>query len=101
MDARKRFLTDLRISILPELGFTHHVAGDEAQMRLEVAATYLIRYADRSYTLDPRSAFRRGFVLLDGSRHIGSIEPTSAFTRGAMADLPDTWPLPCAPSSSG
>ena len=63
-------------------------------MRLEVSDTYPIRYADRSYTLESRSAFRRAFVLLDGSRQIGSIEPTSAFTRGAMADLPETWPLP-------
>jgi len=164
MDAGSRFLTDLRISILPEPGFTDHVTADEAQMRLEVAPThwysqdftveqqsrrvaevdvswwcekgeltiegiryqvyreswlrgrfvlerdrsviaraekpsaffrtYLIRYSDRDYTLEPRSAFRRAFVLRDGSRQIGSIEPTSAFTRGAMADLPDTWPLP-------
>lgn len=56
--------------------------------------TYLIRFGDRDYTLEPRSAFRRAFVLRDGSRQIGSIEPTSAFMRGAMADLPDTWPLP-------
>lgn len=55
---------------------------------------YLIRFGDRSYALEPRSAFRRAFVLRDGSRQIGSIEPTSAFTRGAVADLPDTWPLP-------
>ena len=56
--------------------------------------TYLIRHGDRDYTLEPRSAFRRAFVLHDGSRQIGSIEPTSASMRGAIADLPDTWPLP-------
>jgi hypothetical protein len=55
---------------------------------------YLVRFGDREYTLDARSAFRRAFVLLDGTRQIGSIEPTSAFTRSAMADLPDSWPLP-------
>ena len=55
---------------------------------------YLIHHNGREYTLAPRSAFRRGFVLLDGSRQIGSIEPTSALTRKATADLPDDWPLP-------
>ena len=55
---------------------------------------FLVRYDGREYTLAPRSAFRRAFELLDGSRHIGSIEPTSAFTRKAVAHLPDDWPLP-------
>jgi len=55
---------------------------------------YLVRHGDREYTLDARSAFRRAFVLLDGSREIGTIEPTSALTREAIANLPDSWPLP-------
>jgi hypothetical protein len=55
---------------------------------------YLVRHGDREYTLDARSAFRRAFVLLDGSRQIGTIEPTSALTREAIANLPDSWPLP-------
>ena len=56
--------------------------------------TYVIRYADREYTLDAASAFRRRFVLLDsGSRQIGSIAPVSAFSREAAADLPETLPL--------
>ena len=55
---------------------------------------FLVRYGDREYTLRGRSAFRRAFVLLDGSRQIGSIEPTGALTRKAMADLPASWPLP-------
>lgn len=55
---------------------------------------YLLRYHDREYTLRAKSAFRRAFVLLDGPRQIGSIKPASALTRQAMADLPDSWPLP-------
>jgi hypothetical protein len=55
---------------------------------------YVIRHNDREYTLEARSAFRRAFVLLDGSGEIGSIRPTGLFTRGATADLPDDWPLP-------
>lgn len=55
---------------------------------------YLVRYGDREYALHARSSFRRAFVLMDGSRQIGSIEPASALTRKAMADLPDSWPVP-------
>ena len=55
---------------------------------------YLVRYGDREYTLAAKSAFRRAFVLWDGARQIGSIQPTSALTREAMADLPESWPLP-------
>ena len=55
---------------------------------------YVVRYRDREYALTPRSAFRRPFALLDGSQEIGAIQHTSAFTREAMADLPDAWPLP-------
>jgi hypothetical protein len=54
---------------------------------------YLLRYADRTYTLEAASSFRRKFILLDGSQQIGSIAPISAFTREAAADLPDTLPL--------
>jgi hypothetical protein len=31
---------------------------------------------------------------LDESQEIGSIERTTVFSREAMADLPDAWPLP-------
>ena len=55
---------------------------------------YLVRHGDREYALNARSAFRRAFVLLDGTREIGTIEPASALTRGAIANLPDSWPLP-------
>jgi hypothetical protein len=55
---------------------------------------FLVRFRDREYTLTSRSAFRRPFVLLHGSEEIGSIKHTTAFTREAMADLPDALPLP-------
>jgi hypothetical protein len=54
---------------------------------------YLLRYADQEYRLDAASAFGRKFVLLQGSRQIGSIARASWCTREAMADLPDTLPL--------
>lgn len=55
---------------------------------------FVIRHADREYTLRRESMFRRAFVLLDGSRQVGSIAPNSAFTRKAAADLPHDLPLP-------
>ena len=54
---------------------------------------YLVRYLDREYTLEAQSHFRRAFVVLEGTRQIGSIEPTCAFKRNAKADLPEGWPL--------
>jgi len=55
---------------------------------------FVIRHAGREYTLRPRSMFRRAFVLVEGSREVGSLAPTSAFTRKAAADLPHDLPLP-------
>jgi hypothetical protein len=55
---------------------------------------FVIRHADREYTLRPESMFRRAFVFLDGSRQIGSLAPKSVFTRKAAADLPHHLPLP-------
>ena len=55
---------------------------------------FVIRHADREYTLRRRSVFGRTFVLLDGSGEVGSIAPTSPFTRQAAADLPQDLPLP-------
>jgi hypothetical protein len=55
---------------------------------------FVIRHAGREYTLRPESMFRRAFVLLDGSRQVGSIAPKGAFTRKAAADLPHDLPLP-------
>lgn len=56
--------------------------------------TFVIRHAGREYTLRRESMFRRAFVLLDGSRQIGSLAPNGAFTRKAAADLPRDLPLP-------
>ena len=56
--------------------------------------TLLIHYEGREFTLRATSVFWRHFVLLDGSRQIGSLAPNSVFTRGAAVDLPDEWPLP-------
>ena len=55
---------------------------------------FMIRHAGREYTLRPRSLFRSAFVLLDGSREVGSLVPKSAFTRKAAVDLPPNLPVP-------
>lgn len=44
--------------------------------------------------LRAKSVFRRGFVLLDGDREIGSLSPEGIFTRRATVDLPQALPLP-------
>jgi hypothetical protein len=54
----------------------------------------VIRHAGREYTLRPASIFGRRFVLLQGSRRIGSLTPRGVFTRKAAADLPHDLPLP-------
>jgi hypothetical protein len=54
----------------------------------------LLHHAGRDYTLRARSIFRRTFVLLDGSREMGSLVPKNPFTRKAAADLPSDLPLP-------
>ena len=56
--------------------------------------TLLIRHDGREYTLQAAAAFRREFVLLAGSRQIGTLAPKGAFTRKAAVDLPDELPLP-------
>jgi hypothetical protein len=55
---------------------------------------FVIRHAGREYTLRPGSMFRSGFVLLDGSREVGSIVPKGIFTRKAAVDLPPDLALP-------
>jgi hypothetical protein len=55
---------------------------------------FVIYHAGHEYTLRRESMFRRAFVLLDGSRQVGSLAPKSAFTREAAADLPRDLPLP-------
>ena len=46
------------------------------------------------FTLRAESAFRRGFVLIDGDREVGWLSPNGVFTRRATADLPEGIPLP-------
>ena len=53
----------------------------------------IVEHAGRQYTLRATSAFRRTFVLLDGSTRIGSLSPEGLFTRRAAVDLPPTFPL--------
>ena len=53
----------------------------------------VVEHSGRQYTLRATSAFRREFLLLDGSKRIGSISPEGIFTRRAAVDLPPTWPL--------
>jgi len=53
----------------------------------------IVEHAGHQYTLRATSAFRREFVLLDGSTRIGSLSPEGIFTRRAAVDLPPTLSL--------
>ena len=55
--------------------------------------TMIIKHGGREYTLRKKSVWRRAFFLLEGERQLGSIAPTSIWTRHATADLPPEWPL--------
>ena len=55
---------------------------------------FLIEHAGKQYTLRAKSAFRRAFLLLDGSREIGSLSPEGIFTRRATVEFPEELPLP-------
>ena len=55
--------------------------------------SFTIEHGDKKYTLGAKSAFRRGFILLDGNREVGSLSPQGVFTRQASADLPQHLPL--------
>ncbi len=54
---------------------------------------FLVAIGDDDYELAARSAFVRAFDLRREGRSVGSVEPTSIFTRSARVDLPDL-PLP-------
>ncbi len=54
---------------------------------------FSVRVAGTKYVLQARSSFSRKFDLLQGTRRVGSIEPTSIWTRRATADLPEELPL--------
>jgi len=72
--------------------------ADGVLARAEKASVFrhklVIRHAAREYTLRHRSIFRPAFVLLDGSREVGSIVPEGIFTRKAAVDLPPDLVLP-------
>jgi hypothetical protein len=52
-----------------------------------------IDHSGHRYTLRAKSAFRREFLLLEGSRQVGSVAPEGIFTRRATVDLPKAFPL--------
>jgi len=56
--------------------------------------SFTLDHNGRQYTLRAKAPFRRAFVLLDGTREIGSLVPDSAWTRKSTVHLPDGWPLP-------
>jgi hypothetical protein len=55
--------------------------------------TTIVHHGGKDYTLRKVSMWRRGFVLMDGERQIGSIAPESLWTRRATAQLPPDWPV--------
>ncbi len=55
---------------------------------------FSVRHGANTYTLEPRSAFQRAFVLLEDDRETGSISPSRAWSRRASANLPSELPLP-------
>ena len=57
-----------------------------------LTSTVVLHYNGRDYTLRKASIWRREFVIEDDERQIGSIAPTSMWSRRAVADLPDEWP---------
>ena len=53
----------------------------------------VIEHSGHRYTLRAKSALRRQFLLLEGSRRIGSLSPEGLFTRNAAVELPKSIPL--------
>ena len=55
-----------------------------------------VQLPDRRLVLRKPSAWSwsRRFVLSDGEKQIGSIDPVGFFTRRTIIDLPDNWSLP-------
>jgi len=101
----------LEKGVLSALGVDHHVyregvmSGDFILQRggsVLARATkpsafrraFVLTYNETPYTLRAKSAFRRTFLLLDGTEQIGSIVPHGALTRRATVQLPDEWPFP-------
>ena len=54
---------------------------------------FVIEHSGRRYLLRRRSAFRRQYLLLEGSTRAGSITPGGLFGRKAAVELPPDVPL--------
>lgn len=54
---------------------------------------FSIEHSGHHYTLRPMAAFRRSFLLLEGSTQVGTIFPNGLFTRKAAVELPQALPL--------
>ena len=53
----------------------------------------VIEHSGHRYKLRAKSALRRQFLLLEGSRQIGSLSPEGLFTRKAAVEFPKEIPL--------
>ena len=56
--------------------------------------SYAIECGEKRYTLRAESVFGRAFVLLDGTKVLGSVSPEGLFSRRARADISAELPLP-------
>lgn len=56
--------------------------------------SFKVTYEGKNFEWKARSAFGRGFVLLDGDTEVGSVTPESMFGRKAAAVLPEEFPMP-------
>ena len=66
----------------------------EAVKPSAIRREYRIRVADQVFTLKAAGALSRKYVLLHGSRELGSISPSGFFGRTAIVDLPEDVPIP-------
>ncbi|MHC4079355.1 MAG: hypothetical protein ACYST0_13045 [Planctomycetota bacterium] len=76
--------------ILEQRGSTVARAEKTSAFRRE----FLVEHADQHYTLRPRSALGRSFLLMNGARQVGSIIVEGLFSRRVAMDLPAELPLP-------
>ena len=66
----------------------------EAVKPSAIRREFRIRMADRTFTLKAAGALSRKYVLIDGSRELGTISPSGFFGRTATVDLPEDMPMP-------
>jgi hypothetical protein len=72
----------------------HGSALARAEKPSALRRRFLVQFDGRTLELRRTSAFGRRFQLLDGDRELGTITPTTPFTRSARVDLPAGVPLP-------